>query len=219
MSFNEARLGKMLADRYLMHKEAAANSVGKAFQEGISGLGTGLAMAVPALALAGGVHLIRKAIKERDRKKLEIEADKVFSELKKAEDPSILKDPRMAEEAFNSLKKFAPNLAVRPLLARTFLKGVTDTENFPHETALSLLKTERMYQEVEEGHADPMGGFMEGLEGPMDLMRARPFDVASRAQRRSPSSRNANSQLTSKITSGVTQAVKKALVKNSRRDV
>lgn len=131
-------LGQMLAERYCMIKTAG---VGDLLTSGASHMGKGLAFFAPAMALAGGVELIRQTLESRRTSELEAQADKNFKELMRTSD--IAKGNSVdAHEAFNTLKAVAPSLAARPLVARTFIDYVASQGRLAPETVQQLAEAE-----------------------------------------------------------------------------
>lgn len=132
-------LGQMLADRYVLLKEAGVMDVAAA---GAKNLGKSLQYWAPALALGGGVELVRRALESRRNAVLEAQADKNFAHLLRSSDV-IKGDKAIATEAFDILKSVAPTLAAKPLVAKTFLEhSVNAMGNIPPATVQQLAEAE-----------------------------------------------------------------------------
>ena len=164
LSVSEECLGKMIADRYVMYKAASAG--GFSFARGGAALKGWLQVMGPALVIGGGIKLLQDALHKADDVKLKNEADAVFNHLKKT-DETVRHNPVLAAEVFDTLKTFAPSLAVKPIIARTYLKNVIDgSAQVSHELANQLVQAEGRYRDI---NANPNGGFIEGLKTPMSI--------------------------------------------------
>ena len=164
---SEECLGRMIADRYTMYKTAtkklgAPTGLGK----GMSALGNYFHVAGPALAIAGGMKLISDAMKRKETTALRMQADEVFAHLKK--NSEYVKDnPILANEAFDTLRTFAPSMAAKPIIARSFIENVVKSGVLHVDTANTLAKTEELVNSVNQQTGGE--GFIEGLKTPMSL--------------------------------------------------
>jgi hypothetical protein len=112
-------LGAMLAERYVLFKTAG---LGDLLMAGAKNVGKGIAVMAPAIALAGGVELVRRTLESHRTAELEQQADFHFKDIIKNNPKISTKEEKdLAHEAFNTLKAVAPSLAARPLVARTFI--------------------------------------------------------------------------------------------------
>lgn len=160
-------LGRMIADRYTMYKSAAATSsfskMLKPFGKGVDAIKNHFQLIGPALVLGGGIQLLREAMKSRDNHRLREQADGVFAKIRRDSD-YIKQNPEIAQEAFDTLKTFAPSVAVKPLVAKSFVEGVVKAEHMGVDTASMLAQTEGR---IRENSGDL--GFLEGLKTPMSI--------------------------------------------------
>lgn len=118
---SERCLGLMLSDRYQMLKTSAAAQP-SAFRRGLEAMRSNLEFMAPAAALAGGVGLVKLVYNHMQNQKLKSEADRHFAELMKTS-PLLQSDPNVAKQSFESLKTFAPALAARPQVMKTFVEN------------------------------------------------------------------------------------------------
>jgi hypothetical protein len=187
-------MGRMLADRYCLYsisegalsKTAATSgftntlksylSVGgkaidKHLKSYLSGGGKAIdkylkVMLLP-IAIGGGIQLIKSIQKSRDNAAAGEAADKVFARLR-AQSDLVKESPELAMQAFDSLKSFAPALAAKPIITKTFVEDVIKKQGLlPPDTINMLSKTEQMIQQVKDTTGGQ--GFIEGLKSPMSL--------------------------------------------------
>lgn len=187
MRVSESCLGQMLADRFLMYKTALAkkpeiaagtktaainwagfrSTVRSNVGKGVGKLVEHSAQLAPALVIAGGIHLLTEALKSAQNKKLHDQADRVFADLRRTSE-YVQNDPVLAAEAFDTLKSFAPSMAVKPIVARSFVENVVKgSGQIPIDTANLLAKTESLVSETGRS-----GGFLQGVKGPLSLLQS-----------------------------------------------
>jgi hypothetical protein len=184
---SEECLGRMLADRYQMFKTAgilpplekeaksigtlagqAGKWMGKAVTTSTGQVGKYIQMMAVPLMIGGGIQLINHLRQVREADKMNAQADQVFSQLKKTND-NVRENLPVAQEAFDTLKSFAPALAAKPLVARTFVEHVISSEGrIPPDTTQMLANTQKMINQLNEATG---GGFIEGLKSPMGLFK------------------------------------------------
>ena len=128
-------LGQMLAERLVMIKSAGIMG------EGFRNMTTGLKYFAPALALGGGIELVRHVLEAKRTAALEAQADENFRSLVRTSD-KIKGNMEGAKDAFATLKAIAPSLAARPMVARTFIEFVAENDRLPPETIMQLAQTE-----------------------------------------------------------------------------
>jgi hypothetical protein len=163
-------LGKMLADRYCMFKTAGI--VPKAVSNVLKSSGNAMhdyvkIMALP-LAIGGGIKLVSDIMKRKADAQTERQADQVFSGLKRT-NSYVQENPELAAQAFDTLRSFAPALAAKPLVAKTFVEHViTSDGRIPPDTANMLASTQQLVNRLNEATG---GGFVEGLKSPMSLFK------------------------------------------------
>ena len=155
-------LGQMLAERYVMIKTAG---FGTALSEGAKTLGKNLTWFAPALALGGGIELVRHVMEGRRTAALEDQADRNFKTLMQTSD-KLKGDPLMAREAFDTLKAIAPSLAARPLVAKTFLEYTTGQGQLAPDTIQQLAQAEDSVRGIGGSNK---GGFMSGIKDIMGI--------------------------------------------------
>lgn len=147
-------LGTMLAERYTMFKTAGLmENVGI----GAKNLAKSLSVFAPAIALGGGLELMKHVMESRKNAALGDQADKEFKNLLRTSD--IVKgDTATAYEAFNTLKAFAPSLAVRPLVLKTFVENtVNNSGHITSQMVQDFASTENQIRGF-GGKSDFMGG-------------------------------------------------------------
>ncbi len=155
-------LAVMLADRYVMAKTAGVLDT---MAQGGKALGGHLAFMAPALALGAGTVLAGMAASKIRQASLSNEADEVFRNVRKSNE-LLLANPEITREAFDAIKSFAPDLAVKRNVLRTFLEHAVNTEGrMPIETIKQMADT----QQIVAGKSND-GGFVAGLKGPMSLV-------------------------------------------------
>lgn len=159
-------LGRMLADTHNMCKEAGLlSSVSSFLKPSAKNIGNYMkAMTIP-LAIGVGVKALQGYMDSRSKSELRAEADKVFAKLRNSSD-IIGDNAEIAMQAFDSLKSFAPALAVKPIIAKTFVENVVNSQgHLDPNTANMLAQTQQAVQSIDR-HS---GGFIAGLREPMSL--------------------------------------------------
>lgn len=169
---SEEAVGRMIADRYCMYKEAGIfTGLGQYLKGAIGESGQAMkahfkTIAIP-LALGMGWQVMRQILKQRETSQLHNQADKVYGTLMRKSD--VMKaNPQLAAEAFDSLKSFAPSLAVKPVVARTFVEHVVDRGVLGPEAAQQLASTEEKVRQLNELGS---GGFLAGLKQPIEVFK------------------------------------------------
>jgi hypothetical protein len=122
-------VGEMLGDRYVLWKQASGTGavppmsvLQGAANRGARNFTKGLAFFSSGLALAGLGHLAGKAVDAHRRKQMDGEAEKAYIEAR--EHSRIIRDREdQARDAFDVLKSFAPSLATKRSIVRTFLES------------------------------------------------------------------------------------------------
>jgi len=166
-SVSEECLGRMLAETHMMCKEAGLlQTVGNFLKPSANKMvDYAKAMTIP-LAIGVGVQAIRSLMQQRENAQMRQQADHVFSSLKRTSDV-VRENPEIASEAFDSLRSFAPALAVKPIIARTFVENVVNSQGqLAPNTANMLASTQQIVQSI---HKQTGGGFIAGLKEPMSL--------------------------------------------------
>jgi hypothetical protein len=159
---SESCLGKMLSDRYLMFKTAGFWDRAGASAKN---MGKGLELIAPALAIGGGLELVRRVFETRRNNALEQQADKNFKMLTSTSDV-IKGDMNVAREAFEALKAVAPSLAARPLVAKTFIENTVAAGQMPPQTVQQLAEAENQIRGLGGGHSD----FMSNLKSTISIL-------------------------------------------------
>lgn len=167
---SEECLGRMLAETHVMCKEAGIVSSTTKWL-GAAG-GTDVAkylkvMTVP-LAIGVGIKMIQGYMDSRNKSQLHAEADRVYANLKRTSDV-VQENLPIANEAFDALKSFAPALAVKPIIAKTFVENVVNSQgHLDPNTANMLAQTQQAVQTIER-HTG--GGFIAALKEPMGIFQ------------------------------------------------
>lgn len=169
LTVSEECLGRMLADTHMMCKTAAFSMKGmsKLLKPSTDAMkGYFQLMAIP-LAIGGGIQLVNKLMEERETSKSKELANGVFAGLRRSSDV-IKENPELANEAFDSLRSFAPSLATKPLIAKTFVEHVINSggRGLTPEAANQLASTETVIKRLNESSG---GSFIAGLKEPMSL--------------------------------------------------
>lgn len=171
----EECLGRMLAEAHVMYKTAAAqsglskvlNSAGKFFTPSHDAMkGYFEVMAIP-LAVGGGIALVKKLMKEKETADLRAQADRAFNSLRRSNEV-VKGNPELAGEAYDALRSFAPSLAAKPLIQKTFIEHVINSGGMglTPEAAQQLANTETVIKRL--GEMSP-GSFITGIKEPMTL--------------------------------------------------
>jgi hypothetical protein len=163
-------LGRMLADRHIMMKTAGVwdtirggaqalySGAKGAMKPGAEAVGKTLLYMAPALALGGGVELVRQVMETKRSKELEDKANSVFASLRKDSD-KVKSDHALAQEAFDTLKAFAPTLAARPQVVKTFVEQVVDAGRLPYQQVAEIAEAENKARGIARGD-----GFLGGVK-------------------------------------------------------
>lgn len=160
-------LGEMLADRFVMWrnsdvvKTASVASAASAAKSGASAFGKGLAFFAAPLAIAGLVHGIGAMVDAHKAKKMEEDAQTAFNKIKK-DSEHIKGNPVLAEEAFDAIKTFAPSLAIKPSILKTFIEHTIKTEMLAPQTVSELASAQSNV------HKAKTPGFAQGFMGAVD---------------------------------------------------
>jgi hypothetical protein len=132
-NISESCIGEMMAERYVMWKNSPLSKEAGV----ISGAGDVISKAAPyilgSLAIAGVAHGVGATIDHVQRRHMEAQADEAF--LKVLKNSDIIKgNKEMAHEAFDAIKTFAPNLAAKPAILKTFIEhSISVGGNMPPE--------------------------------------------------------------------------------------
>ena len=148
-------LGSMMATRHIMMKEAGLlDHLPQSIVKDIRSMGAGLRhtatnpnMAVssaytgtknmfgpigkqlghlaPALAVGIGIAAVNKLLNMRASSQMSDQADAVFQDLRRSS-AVVEENQEMAAQAFDSLRTFAPLLATKPMIARTFVEDIVN---------------------------------------------------------------------------------------------
>lgn len=129
-------LAEMLADRFVMWRNSPLNKEAGAAASGAGAFKKGLAFFAAPLALAGLVHGAGMLIDKAQKKKTEEEALDAFKKIRSSE--VIKGNPELAREAFDAIVTFAPHLAVKPTILKTFIEHTIRTEQLAPQTASEL---------------------------------------------------------------------------------
>jgi hypothetical protein len=167
---SEECLARMLADRYCMFKTAGIIPTGvKNFlRPGKDQLVNYVKLMALPLAIGGGIQLVNNLVKQREDARLSQQADSVFNHLKRTNDYAK-ENPELAAQAFDTLRSFAPALAAKPIIAKTFVEHVISSDGrIPPDTANMLAQTQQLVSRLNDVSG---GGFIEGLKNPMSLFK------------------------------------------------
>lgn len=159
-------LGTMLAERFVLLKTAG---VGDMFALGAKNLASVVPYYASAIALGGGVELVRHVMENRRNTALSAQADKNFKMIMRDSD-SAKGNKEIAQEAFDTLKAVAPSLAARPLVAKTFIEYVSAHGQIAPETIQQLAEAENKVRGI---GGDGGKGFFTGIKSTMDIMKPK----------------------------------------------
>jgi len=168
---SEACLGRMVSDRVHMMKTAAAKGgFGSGMKDmlgkGAKGLADHLAYIAPALALGGGLGLVKLVYDRSQDAHLKNEAQNQFSQLMRTND-TLKQDPQAAREAFDTICMVAPALAARPPVLRSFLEQqVQAFGRIAPDTIKGLAEANSAVDRSVSGNK----GFMGGMKGVMETL-------------------------------------------------
>lgn len=161
MRVSERCLGKMLSDRYVLYKQASqATGIG-----GLQAAQNHINMVWPALALGGGLALVKHVMRTQKDAKLRAEADRVFESIRQRN--QIIRDePELAFEAYRTLRDIAPSIAARPLVAETFIENTVRAKGQLNiDTTHALARAEK---DLQEGTS--RGDVYEEIQKPMKAL-------------------------------------------------
>lgn len=178
LKVSEECMGRMLATRYCMYKEAGVLDrlsgviapVGKVLKSSGNATVDYLKIMSVPLAIGIGFGALNKMMQARESKGMQEKADAVFAGLRRSSD-IVKENPDMAAEAFDSLKSFAPVLAVKPIVARTFVEHVVQSGGrLGPESANMLAEAQQKIQDVSQlAGGRPGTGFFAGLKDPLSI--------------------------------------------------
>lgn len=159
-------LGQMLAETHLMCKEAGVmTSISKYLAPSAKNVANYMkAMTIP-LAMGIGIKAVQGLLDSRNKSELKNEAARVYASLKRTSDV-IKENPQIADQAFDALTSFAPALAVKPIIAKTFVENVVNGQGvLDPNTANMLAQTQQTVQSLDR----QTGGFVTGLRDSMGI--------------------------------------------------
>ena len=161
MKVSERCLGRMLSDRYVLYKQAS-EVMGP---NGLQAAKNHINMIWPALALGGGLALVKHVMRTQKDAKLRTEADRVFEGIRQRN--QIIRDePELAFEAYRTLRDIAPAIAARPLVAETFIENTVRAKGQLNiDTAHALARAQKDLQEGSSG-----GDVYEDIQKPMKTL-------------------------------------------------
>ena len=162
---------EMMADRFILWKQASAKDIvaaakamgtsagsSSAVKAGLKNFGKGLSFFAAPLALAGIAHGVGAIMDARKKSQMDQLADQAFAKVKK-ESEIIKANPELALEAFDALKTFAPTLATKPILVKTFVEHSVDKGNIAPQTINELASAQG------NTNRSKMPGFTSGFIG------------------------------------------------------
>jgi hypothetical protein len=151
----------MLSDRYVLYKEASEVVA----STGLQAAKNHLNVIWPALAIGGGLALVKHVMRTQNDAKLRAEADRVFEAIRQR-NQTIRDEPELAFEAFRTLRDIAPSVAARPLVAETFIENTVRAKGQLNiDTAHALARAEK---DLQEGYS--RGDFFEEAGKPMKAL-------------------------------------------------
>ena len=187
-------IGRMLATRHMMYEEAGLvkkagmlKPVTDFFAKGGKMTGKGsygdtfnyLKMMSVPLALSLGFGAVNKIMQMRENQQMSQQADKVFASLKRNSD-IVAGNPEVAEEAFDALRSFAPVLATKPIIAKTFVEDTVQKKMLAPQTADMLAGAQQKIMSINDD-LGPKGGFISGLKEPMSLFSFKPLGQSGKS--------------------------------------
>ena len=194
---SDSCLGEMMADRYVMFRSAglyktATVDAAKVVSEGADAFKAGLKFFAAPLALAGLLHGVGAVVDAHKKKQLDQEANNAFARISK-DSEHIRANPLLAAEALDAMKTFAPELAVKPMILKTFIEHTIRTEQLAPQTVNELASAQgNVHKSKGTGFAhgfmssvDPSIGFGKNiLESGKDILHPSKKDSTSSAFRR-----------------------------------
>lgn len=155
-------LGQMLAERHEMLKTAGVwDSMKKNLAPGTEAMGKYLAFMAPSLLIGGGAALVQNVVAGQKDKKIADEAERVYLGVAKNSD-TIKQDASAAREAFTTMKLFAPTLATRPMLVKTFVEHTLMNNHMSPQSIKELAEAESAANR--KGGAGFLKSFKENVE-------------------------------------------------------
>jgi hypothetical protein len=118
---------EMMADRYVLFKNSPLYKEASIISKATNVLAEAAPYMVATLGTVGVIHGVGAAIDMVQKKKLELQANAAFAQVQKSSD--IIKgNKELAEQAFDAIKTFAPSLAAKPAILKTFLEHSVSVE-------------------------------------------------------------------------------------------
>ena len=170
LKFSDECIGEMLADRYLVIREdlikEASDAKTTLFSESLKGLKRGAAMVAPYILVGGAIHGASMVMDAMAKKKLHEQADDAFRKIQKNSE-IIKQNPELAVEALDAIKTFAPALAAKPAVLKTFVEHTVNVGNIAPQTMNDLAMSQFNYNRSRPGGS--AGGFMSGITSVIGL--------------------------------------------------
>jgi hypothetical protein len=131
---------EMMADRYVMLKQSSLCKEAGVAAEIKDVLIKARPYLLTSLAVTGLAHGIGAAIDATNSHRLGSQADEAFAKLRKSSE-SIKANPELAMNAFDAIKTFAPNLAAKPAVLKTFIEHSISVEGMMSPETINQLAT------------------------------------------------------------------------------
>jgi hypothetical protein len=163
-------IGKMMGTRHGMIKEAGIlNAIKGGVGESAKATGKYFSMMSVPIALGLGMAALNKIMKVRENNQMSAQADHVYKNIMSSSDIAK-QNPQAAAEAFDSLRSFAPILATKHNVAKSFIEEVAGGwgGKMPPQTIGMLAEVQ---QKAMGMHDDK--GFFSALKEPMQMFNLR----------------------------------------------
>jgi len=135
-------LGQMLAERHQMLKTAGMwDSIKKNMGPGTEAMAGYLKFMAPSLLIGGGGALVQHVLQSQKDKKAANEAEQVYLNIAKSSDV-MKQNPAAAREIFSTMQMFAPTLATRPMLVKTFVEHTLQNDHMAPQAIKELADAE-----------------------------------------------------------------------------
>lgn len=133
-------IGEMLADRYIIMMQGMEKEAGVKpgiMSAGMNRLKAGAQFMAPIMALGGLAHGIGMIVDARRKKQMDQAANENFFKLKQHSE-IVQGNPELANQALDAIKTFAPALAAKPAVLKTFVEHTINAGMIAPQTVSDL---------------------------------------------------------------------------------
>jgi hypothetical protein len=124
---------------------------GTAFKGGLHNTWNTMGILSPPILIGAGLYAAQQIMKRGEEAERNQNILKSFDYVSKNSDYAK-SNPKLVQEAFNTLKAFAPHVAERPLAAKTFVDLAAGREGIDAELLKQVSEVEKITQQIEPAH-------------------------------------------------------------------